>query len=420
MDIFQGLSMTWFTGVVEDVTSDPLKLGRVKVRIHGIHTDKKIIDHISGEGIETVNLPWAVVMQSANSASVSGIGTSSTGLVNGTTVVGISRDGAIYNDLIIIGTIPTTSTRVANVNQGFNDPDGVYPLEDKLNEPDMNRLARNDQPHELIEKRKSGKDSGVVKADKSTYDEPDYTYNAQYPYNFVNETRCGHIFEIDDTEGSERINTYHTSGSFTEFYPDGSIVTKAVKDFYNIVNSNQFLHTLGNYSETVEGNFQLHIVGNTKEVISQGNYDYEIEVGDHNEKVTLGNRTIEVSEKDNTTNIKKGNEYLNVDKGNYETKIKLGNYEIAVDVGEEKKLVNGKIENKSNTHIDFIAPTINVGSKGLEPMVMGDKLETLLMDLIAKFNAHVHLDGMVVTTTPPISPPQTYSNVKSSTIKVQK
>ena len=41
----------WFTGVVED-RQDPDKLGRVRVRCVGYHTDNKI-------KIPTADLPWA-------------------------------------------------------------------------------------------------------------------------------------------------------------------------------------------------------------------------------------------------------------------------------------------------------------------------------------------------------------------------
>ena len=41
----------WFQGVVED-RFDPLKLGRVRVRILGLHTDNKKL-------IPTEDLPWA-------------------------------------------------------------------------------------------------------------------------------------------------------------------------------------------------------------------------------------------------------------------------------------------------------------------------------------------------------------------------
>ena len=52
---FMGLDgFVWFTGVVED-RNDPDKLGRVRVRCLGFHTED-LLD------IPTKDLPWATVM----------------------------------------------------------------------------------------------------------------------------------------------------------------------------------------------------------------------------------------------------------------------------------------------------------------------------------------------------------------------
>ena len=54
---FMGMDgFVWFTGVVED-RNDPSKLGRVKVRCLGLHTESKV-------DIPTEDLPWAHVMLS--------------------------------------------------------------------------------------------------------------------------------------------------------------------------------------------------------------------------------------------------------------------------------------------------------------------------------------------------------------------
>jgi Gp5 N-terminal OB domain len=68
IDQFVGGKFAWFTGVVED-TSDPLQMGRVRVRCFGYHTEDKV-------QIPTESLPWALVMTPITSASMSGIGTS--------------------------------------------------------------------------------------------------------------------------------------------------------------------------------------------------------------------------------------------------------------------------------------------------------------------------------------------------------
>lgn len=71
--------MEIFQGVVEDIM-DPLKLGRVKVRVFGLHTDDKSL-------IPTESLPWAQVATPTTSASMSGIGHSPTGLLPGSWVI---------------------------------------------------------------------------------------------------------------------------------------------------------------------------------------------------------------------------------------------------------------------------------------------------------------------------------------------
>ena len=61
----------FYRGVVED-NKDPLKAGRVRVRIHGLHTSKKLKSDI--EGIPTNELPWAEPCMPIHEGSVSGFG----------------------------------------------------------------------------------------------------------------------------------------------------------------------------------------------------------------------------------------------------------------------------------------------------------------------------------------------------------
>jgi len=87
----------WWQGVVEDIY-DPLKLGRVRVRVLGWHTDDKA-------QIPTTDLPWAHVIMPVTSASVSGKGWSPTGLLQGAWVVGFFRDGMNAQEPVVFGTI---------------------------------------------------------------------------------------------------------------------------------------------------------------------------------------------------------------------------------------------------------------------------------------------------------------------------
>ena len=76
---------TWFVGVVED-RQDPKTLGRVRVRCLGYHTEDL-------DRIPTADLPWAHVMNPITSATVSGVGQTPLGMVEGTWVVGFFTDG---------------------------------------------------------------------------------------------------------------------------------------------------------------------------------------------------------------------------------------------------------------------------------------------------------------------------------------
>ncbi|MGL6228677.1 MAG: glycoside hydrolase family protein [Culicoidibacterales bacterium] len=125
----------WFTGVVED-RFDPLEQGRLRVRVFGLHTDQKSKDDF--HGIPTEELLWLHPMMPINSASMSGIGNSPTGAVEGTHVVGFFRD-ALCQDGIIMGTVGGTYKERPNHDKGFSDPNAVYP---RYTGNDVNVLAR--------------------------------------------------------------------------------------------------------------------------------------------------------------------------------------------------------------------------------------------------------------------------------------
>lgn len=60
---------------------------------------------------------------------------------------------------------PGVPTEAPDTNEGFNDPDGNYPEQDKLNEPDFNRLARNENTSEtIVQAKNDGRTTGVSTA----------------------------------------------------------------------------------------------------------------------------------------------------------------------------------------------------------------------------------------------------------------
>ena len=88
----------WFVGVVED-RQDPQRVGRVRVRCLGYHTPDNV-------QLPTADLPWAHPMNPITSATVSGVGQTPLGVVEGTWVVGFFQDGEDAQQPIIMGTLP--------------------------------------------------------------------------------------------------------------------------------------------------------------------------------------------------------------------------------------------------------------------------------------------------------------------------
>jgi len=132
--MYQGKTgFNWFTGVIED-RNDPKHLNRVRVRIHGSHTFNK-------QKIATPDLPWSEVMMPVTSPSLSGLGTTTHGLVEGSSVMGFYRDYLEMQDPIVIGSFvgePQSFYRVdekeddngtrnftkieRTTTEGYNDP----------------------------------------------------------------------------------------------------------------------------------------------------------------------------------------------------------------------------------------------------------------------------------------------------------
>ena len=299
MSNFMGKNgFNWFVGVVED-RQDPQTLGRLRVRCLGYHTEDLL-------KLETKDLPWAHVMNPVTSATVSGLGQTPLGAVEGTWVVGFFQDGADAQQPIIIGTLPGVPSELPDTGskKGFMDAvNGAYP---KYTETDVNRLAVNskseasgnkeateDNPHSSLTIRRADLDKAVgtaqidgifsgvaqITSDLDTdnggkWDEPTTPYDAKYPHNHVYESESGHIREIDDTPNKERIHERHNSGTGYEIHPEGDKVTRVKQDNYTIVTNDDYTHIQGTQRHTTDEGVRIRCNANGED----GN-NYNIEVG---------------------------------------------------------------------------------------------------------------------------------------------
>ena len=289
--MYQGKQgLVWFTGVVED-RNDPKALNRVRVRIYGAHTDDKSL-------IATPDLPWSEVLMPTTSPALSGLGTTTHGLVEGSTVMGFWRDGKDQQDAVVMGsligspldfykideTIDDEGTRTFNQvkrspSKGFNDPRLATEEDyDKDNNPDGKNAQHITRTYGLtlaLDKspRRSYQSKGqsypkaeyfalgqeedldsdgiwstdvnfLARGDTTQYPvidlakgEPnrDNYVKPIYPFNHVHETESGHVIEIDDTPDHERLHAYHRTGTRVEIDKDGTYVEKIVKDKYTLI-----------------------------------------------------------------------------------------------------------------------------------------------------------------------------------------
>ncbi|WDS61696.1 baseplate hub structural protein / lysozyme R [Cronobacter phage vB_Cdu_VP8] len=115
--------MKWFAGVVES-RDDPLKAGRVKVRVFGEHPFVNVPGDI--QGLTTEQLPWMQPVQDITSAAISGVGQSPTGILPGSHVFGVWLD-KFKTSGMVLGTVAGIYSKMPNFNEGFADPSGQYP-----------------------------------------------------------------------------------------------------------------------------------------------------------------------------------------------------------------------------------------------------------------------------------------------------
>jgi len=325
----------WFVGVVED-RNDPEAIGRVRVRCLGYHSENL-------DSLPTVNLPWAHVMHPVTDPAMHGMGNTPSFLVEGSWVIGFFRDAVEKQQPVIIGSLPGVPNKAANSAEGFNDPRGgtakqlffagepifgPYPVdgsiykmksEHSIGESDTNRLGQGalSETHKSLSTRREMKQTDVPKAQmpwiptvednpgveeeideetfmarekRTSWDEPDPKgieksadpyISAQYPFNHVYESESGHIREVDDSPGGERLFTQHSAGGFEEIHPNGSKVVKVIADNYEIIAGDSNVYINGNVNLTIKG---------TKRELIQGDYVLEVE-GDMTTKVHKNQRT---------------------------------------------------------------------------------------------------------------------------------
>lgn len=253
-------------GIVEDI-DDPLGAGRVRVRVEGIHSQSK-------QQLPTTDLPWSSPLHPITSAGKLGVGFGGCGLIVGSDVMVVFRDPGHWQQPVVIGSLP-------GLHVGEEGSSIKAGRDGTPRESDLGRLATGNLTDKTIIKTKN--DSVTKTEGDLVITEPKSPYAAKYPSNQTLTTPGGHVIELDDTAGAERIHIYHKSGTFTEVHPDGTNVVRTVGNTYSInkqtlnvtVGSDENVHVGGNVTELVGGNETVTIGGNATETV-KGNVNITV------------------------------------------------------------------------------------------------------------------------------------------------
>jgi hypothetical protein len=255
----------FFEGIVAEDPSSDLGLeadepqtGRILVREILGHSDR----------VNSEDLLPAYIMMPTTSAGVSGIGLSPTGLLKGSRVMCMKLpEQASAYILGVLNYAPEGNHSVSSYARGQGEPE---------------LKSRN---------RIQGENGAVI--------EPASKNKARYPFNNTMTTRGGHVVEFDDTPGSERVHIFHKSGSYIEILPDGTIVTKSVKDHIQLAFGNISIFNQGKS----DGSQGIEITSNLGKITIAAQSDVDIFANQGNVGIFANNGTVSVTSKSGAVDI---------------------------------------------------------------------------------------------------------------------
>lgn len=355
----------WAIGVVED-RNDPLKLGRCKVRYLGWHTEDKTL-------LPTETLPWSIPLLSLDNGK-SSVGPKEGDWICGFFRDGIVAQEPVmmgvfpgipeieanptkgFNDprpdsVLNSSTVPrnplshpiqhddgtgSTLTELGKVSRypqnESSDPklkyvDGKEPVTNRFErgentnlnyvkaKKDNVKIGQKNVPEDSDNPNSSEHNNSQVGSDKESlidhFTEPDTPYGSKYPYNHAYFSESGHLIEIDDTPGAQRIHIYHRAGTFQEIHPNGLKVEKIVDKEHHIVLKGRYTHIEDDDIEVVDHKKQIVV---NKDSLAGNNYDLTVgENADMNFTVQKGQHNTYVKDGDKNARVNKNHNYYIVE-----------------------------------------------------------------------------------------------------------
>lgn len=281
-----------FYGVVED-RNDPLKAGRLRVRIFGKHSEK--VSEVS-----TDQLPWAQVMLPLNANPNEMVA-----LADGQLVFGFYADGVEQQIPIIMGQLVVDGNEVndpeGEKQTGFQDMRPTKTVKrhdstDFANGINDSKNAEIQGPQaQLRDQQKDEVSNSLFK-----WKEPPDSFAGKYPWIKSVETESGHLIEYDDTPGQERLYIWHRKGTYIECTKDGDVNIKNMRDkhsvtkrdTWDIVLRDEYVH-IGRDAKIYVGRDAKIEVANDADI--KIGKDAKVDIGKNAELKIGGNYKVDVS-----------------------------------------------------------------------------------------------------------------------------
>jgi len=184
----------------------------------------------------------------------------------------------------------TNAEKLEVLDKGFTDPNANYPTKEYAGISETNKLAQGDVRGTVVQEKNNNRMLGAKLPGGEAWDEPESAFRGAYPYNKVTQTESGHIIEMDDTPGSERIHIYHKSGTYVEIDANGSMVKRTKGSSYEIIDRNGKISIAGRADISVNGACNI-FVGNDANIEVEG----DVNLTCHNDITAMAGGTLNLS-----------------------------------------------------------------------------------------------------------------------------
>jgi len=257
-----------------------------------------------------------------------------------------------------LGRAQATSAKVTN-DPNYADKSGQYPRKEYSGRSNVNKAALGIKKNYVIT---GGGDTNVNLEEAI----PSSRFkSSQYPKNQVRESPSGHVTEIDDTPGAERLLTRHRTGSGTEMLADGSVIYSSVGNTIRVTLMDEKVIVEGNAQMSYNGNLTLDVSGDF-DVKVGGNYNIEV-AGNKVEKI--GGSHIAKVKSAQQVEVG-GNSYTNIIGG--DTRV-VGTNQYNIVEGKMSHIVGetialnstGILSMSSEEEVDIASDNMNIAAKDL-------------------------------------------------------